>query len=71
MKLFSYISLLRKCNTLENKLETEVRNKKKDKEKIIELQDKYIATLEKTVDIDKLYKQLNTKINEVNMKGKK
>lgn len=71
MKLFSYINLLRKCNTLENKLETEVRNKKKDKEKIIELQDKYITTLEKTVDIDKLYKQLNTKINEINMKGKK
>lgn len=60
-----------KCNTLENKLETEKRSREKDKEIIIELQNKYISALEKVVNVDKLSKELNTKINEIEMKGKK
>lgn len=60
-----------RCNTLENKLETEKRSREKDKEIIIELQNKYISALEKVVNVDKLSKTLNTKINEIEMKGKK
>lgn len=61
MKLFNYIALKRKYNTLENKFQTEIESKKKDKEKLIEMQDKYISVLEKVVDIDKLYKELKKK----------
>ena len=71
MKLLTYPKLLMKCNTLENKLETEKRSREKDKEIIIELQNKYISALEKVVNVDKLSKELNTKINEIEMKGKK
>jgi len=71
MKLLTYPKLLMKCNTLENKLETEKRSREKDKEIIIELQNKYISALEKVVNVDKLSKELNTKINEIEMKGRK
>ena len=71
MKLLTYPKLLMRCNTLENKLETEKRSREKDKEIIIELQNKYISALEKVVNVDKLLKELNTKINEIEKKGRK
>ena len=71
MKLLTYPKLLMKCNTLENKWETEKRSREKDKEIIMELQNKYISALEKVVNVDKLSKELNTKINEIEMKGRK
>lgn len=71
MKLLTYPKLLMRCNTLENKLETEKRSREKDKEIIIELQNKYISALEKVVNVDKLSKELNTKINEIEKKGRK
>ena len=65
MKLFNCIALKRRCNTLENKLHTEIENTRKDKEKLLEMQDKYISLLEKVVDIDKLHKELKKNVNDI------
>ena len=68
--LFSNLYWKKKYNTLENKYETEKYSKTQTKDKLLELQDKYISALEKMTDIDKLQKDLNKKINELEMKGK-
>lgn len=70
MKLFNCIALKRRCNTLENKLHTEIENTRKDKEKLLEMQDKYISLLEKVVDIDKLHKELKKNANDIKIKEK-
>lgn len=69
--LFSNLYWKKKYNTLENKYETEIQAKLKSKEKTIEIQEKYIALLEKVEDIDKLFKKMNVKFNELEMKGTK
>ncbi len=69
--LFSNLYWKKKYNTLENKYETEIQAKLKAKEKTIELQEKYITLLEKVEDIDKLFKKMNLKFNELEMKGTK
>lgn len=69
--LFSNLYWKKRYNTLENKYETEIQAKLKAKEKTIELQEKYITLLEKVEDIDKLFKKMNLKFNELEMKEKK
>lgn len=69
--LFSNLYWKKKYNTLENKYETEIQAKLKSKEKTIEIQEKYIALLEKVEDIDKLFKKMNVKFNELETKGTK
>ena len=69
--LFSNLYWKKKYNTLENKYETEIQAKLKAKEKTIEIQEKYITLLEKVEDIDKLFKKMNLKFNELEMKGTK
>lgn len=69
--LFSNLYWKKRYNTLENKYETELQAKINAKEKTIELQEKYIVLLEKVEDIDKLFKKMNLKFNELEMKGKK
>ena len=69
--LFSNLYWKKRYNTLENKYETEIQAKLKAKEKTIELQEKYITLLEKVEDIDKLFKKMNLKFNELEMKEKR
>lgn len=69
--LFSNLYWKKKYNTIENKYETELQTKSKNKDKLLELQDKYISLLEKVTDVDKLQKSMKQKINELEMKGKK
>ena len=69
--LFSNLYWKKKYNTMENKYETELQNKSKNKDKVLEIQEKYIALLERVDDIDKLFKKMNVKFNELEMKGKK
>lgn len=70
-RLFDYKTLKRKYNTLENKYETLQRTKSETEEELVKVQKKYIALLEKVTDIDKLQKSMKTKLNELEMKGKK
>lgn len=69
--LFSNLYWKKKYNTIENKYETELQNKSKNKDKVLELQEKYILLLEKVTDVDKLQKSMKQKISELELKEKK
>lgn len=68
---FNNLYWRKKYNTLENKYETLLKSKTKATEDLLELQNKHISLLEKVVNMDKLQKEINKKIDELKMKGNK